>query len=149
LIRNLPNGLAEDYIVDDPHFQSGIDSSPFFIVDVRRSDAPAAASQTVIEHITAHLSGNNSRLTLGTDNSVNVSGELQPLAVARLVEQIKPYFSSLPEPQRTEIAVPVKLLEDEIKRGSPEPSKLQGALRSMHTIVEGATGNLSQPEFWP
>jgi hypothetical protein len=49
---------------------------------------------------------------------------------------------SLPEPQRTEIAVPVTLLEDEIRRGSPEPSKLEGALRSMQTIAEGATGNL-------
>jgi hypothetical protein len=60
--------------------------------------------------------------------------QLQPLAVANLVEQIKPHVGSLPEPQRTEIAAPLKLLEDEIKSGSPEPSKLQGALRSILTI---------------
>jgi hypothetical protein len=117
-------------------------SKAFFIVDVRRSDAPVAPPQTIIERLTANIYGNNPRLTVGTDNSVNSVSELQPLAVASLVEQIKPYLSSLPEPQRTEIAVPVKLLEDEIRRGSPEPSKLQGALRSMQTIAEGATGNL-------
>jgi hypothetical protein len=49
---------------------------------------------------------------------------------------------SLPERQRTEIAAPLKLLEDEIRSGSTEPSKMEGALRSIRTIVEGAGGSL-------
>ena len=68
--------------------------------------------------------------------------QLQPLAVADLIERIKPHVGSLPEPQRTEIAAPLKLLEDEIGSGSPEPFKLQGLLRSILTIVEGAAGDV-------
>ncbi len=142
LIRNLPNGLAEDYIVDNPQLHSGLDDGPYFIVDVHRSDEKVASPQTIIEHVTAHISGNNPRLTVGIDNSVNIANELQHSAVASFVEQVKSHISSLPEPQRSEIAVPLKLLEDEIRRGSPEPSKLQAALRSMLAIVENAGGNL-------
>jgi hypothetical protein len=114
----------------------------FFIVDVQRSDAPAVPPQTVIERLTANFLGDNSRVTVGTDNSVNIANKVEPLEVTRLLEQIKPHINSLPEPQRTEIAKPLKLLEDEIENGSPNPSRLRGALRSMLTVVEGTTGNL-------
>lgn len=115
-----------------PHFQS----------KVRRSGQEAAPPQQVIQQITNHFHGDNSRVTFGVDNSVNVVKHFQPLAVASLIEQIKPHVSSLPEPQRAAMAAPLKLLEDEIRGGSPEPSKVQAALRSILTITEGATCNL-------
>jgi hypothetical protein len=143
LLRSLPSGLVEDYVVDDPNFMTGFEELPSsFQAKVYRSREAAAPAQQVIQHITNNFNGHNSRVTIGTDNSVNVVNELQPLAVANLVDQIKPHVGLLPEPQRTEIAAPLKLLEDEIRRGSPEPSKLQGLLRSILTITEGAAGNL-------
>ncbi|ARQ03251.1 hypothetical protein CAK95_28280 [Pseudorhodoplanes sinuspersici] len=142
-LRSLPSGLVEDYVVDDPNFMTGIHGIPSsFQSKVRRSREAAAPPHQVIQRITNHFHGDNSRVTFGTDNSVNIVNQLQPLAVAQLVEQIKPHVGSLPEPQRTEILVPLKLLEDEIRSCSPEPSKLQVALQSILTIAESAAGNL-------
>jgi len=142
-LRSLPSGLVEDYVVDDPNFMTGIHGIPSsFQSKVHRSRQAAAPSQQVIQQITNHFHGDNSRVTFGTDNSVNVVNQLQPLAVANLIEQIKPHVSALPEPQRTQIAARLQLLDDEIKCGSPEPSKLRAALSSILTIVEGAAGNL-------
>ncbi len=142
-LRSLPSGLVEDYVVDDPNFMTGIHGIPSsFQSKVHRSRNAAAPPQQVIQQITNHFHGDNSRVTFGTDNSINVVNQLQTAAVANLVEQIKPHVDSLPEPQRTEIAAPLRLLEDEIKSPSPKPSRVQGALRSILTIIEGAAGNL-------
>ena len=142
-LRALPSGLVEDYVVDDPNFMTGIHGIPSsFQSKVHRSGRADAPQQQVVQQITNHFHGANSRVTFGADNSVNVANELQPLAIANLVEQVRPYVASLPEPQRTEIAVPLKLLEDEIRTGVPESSKMGAALRSMLTIAEGAAGNL-------
>jgi hypothetical protein len=141
-LRFLPSGLVEDYVVEDPNFMTGIHGIPAsFQSRVHRSREAAAPPQQVIQQITNHFHGDNSRVTFGTDNSINVVNQL-PTALADLVEQIKPHVNSLPEPQRTEIAAPLKLLEDEIKSHSPEPSKVRGALRSILTTIEGAAGNL-------
>ena len=130
-------------MVDDPNFMSGVHGIPAsFQSKVRRSRDGDAPTQQVIQRITNHFHGHNSRVTFGTDSSVNVVNQLQPLAVADLIEKIRPHVGSLPEPQRTQIVAPLRLLEDEIRSGAPEPSKLQGALRSILTIVEGAAGNL-------
>jgi hypothetical protein len=141
-LRSLPSGLVEDYVVDEPNFITGIHNIPSsFQSKVHRSREAAAPPQQVIRQITDHFHGDNSRVTFGTDNSINVVNQLQPLAIANLVEQIKPHVDSLPEPQRAEIAAPLKLLEDEIRKGAPEPSKLQGG-PAVHPVVEGAAGNL-------
>ena len=88
--------------MDDPNFMTGIHGTPsHFQSKVRRSPEAADLPQQVIQRITNHFHGDNSRVTFGTDYSVNVVNQLQPLAIADLVEQIKPHVGSLPEPVRT------------------------------------------------
>jgi hypothetical protein len=143
LLRKLPNGSVEDYIVENPQLHSGVGSiQAFYIVDVRRTDLPAAQPASVIQQITAHFSGANSRLTIGTDNSFNTSTEVSGLQVATFLEQLKPALSALPEPQRARIGEPIALLENEIRGGHPDQGKMRGALQTMRSIAEEATGNL-------
>lgn len=70
-LRQLPNGLVDDYIVTDPGYRSGVAGGviqPHFQVKVRRSDAPAAPPQTII----ANFHGPNSRMNVNsTDSSSN------------------------------------------------------------------------------
>lgn len=143
-LRTLPSGLVEDFVVDDPNFMTGIHGIPSsFQSKVHRSREGNAPKQQVIERITNHFHGENARVTIGTDNSVNlVSHQLQPLAVAGLLEEIKSNLGSLPEPQRTEMAVPLALLEDEVRKPSPENSKLREGLASLRKIAESVTSSL-------
>jgi len=76
-LRSLPSGLVEDYVVEDPNFMTGIRGIPSsFQSKVHRSRQAAASPQQVIQHITNHFNGDNSRVTFGTDNSVNVVNQL-------------------------------------------------------------------------
>lgn len=55
LLRKLPNGLVEDYVVEYPQLHSGLGSiSAFYIIEVKRTDTPASQPSTVIQSITAH-----------------------------------------------------------------------------------------------
>lgn len=141
-VRIQPSGLAEDYIVIDPGFMSaGRLIPPHFQSKVRRSDAPVAPPSTIINNI----NGPNGRVNINsTDNSTNTNTTItiQPLEVASLIEKIKPHLSSLPEETRTEILVPIELLETEIRSGAAKSSVLMEGLKSMKTISEGAAGNL-------
>jgi hypothetical protein len=69
-LRPLPNGLVEDYLVDDPGYHSGLGPiPPTYQAKVHRSDAPVAPPQTII----ANFHGANSRMNVNsTDNSSNV-----------------------------------------------------------------------------
>lgn len=70
-LRNLPSGLVEEYIVENPRFQQALTGmEAHFQVDIRRSDAPVASAQTVINNI----NGDNARINMNSvDNSHNVS----------------------------------------------------------------------------
>lgn len=96
----------------------------------------------MVQNITAHFHGANPRLTVGTDSSVNIVSQIQPLAVADLLEQIKPHLAGLPEPVKTQIAEPIRIAEDEIRSGTPDHPKLHAALQSARSVAEGAAGNL-------
>ncbi|MBY3026500.1 hypothetical protein GFM09_33730 [Rhizobium leguminosarum bv. viciae] len=142
-VRLQQSGLAEDYIVIDPGYMSGIGgraSIPsHFQSKVRRSDAPVAPPSTIINNI----HGPNARVNINSvDNSTNTSITIQPLEVAALVEKIKPHLSALPEDTRTKMQVPIELLETEIRSGKPNTSVLVEGLKSMKVIAEGAAGNL-------
>lgn len=142
-LRTLPSGLVEDYEVDDPNFIAGIHDIPSsFQARVHRTREAVAPQQQVVQRITAHFHGSNSRLTVGIDNSVNIVNDIQPHVVASLLEQLKAHVGSLPEPQRTQIIGPICILEDEIKSGVPDQSRLRSALESAKSIAEGAAGSL-------
>lgn len=143
-VRVLPSGLADDYIVIDPGYLTGLRGSKgHFQAKVRRSDAPAASAQSVIQNITNNFHGANSRVNINsTDNSTNTNVTVSTLQLAKLLDEVKLYLSSLPEPQRSKIATPIELLEAEVRSGRPDQSKVQAALLSAKTIAEGAAGNL-------
>jgi hypothetical protein len=142
LLRVLPNGLVEDYVVDDPVFQSGLGQS-LYTVHVHRSQLPAAQQRAAIQNITNNFHGANSRVNIAsTDNSTNVSGGMDLEKMQAFLSQLKPVIGGLPEPQQTEIKSQLSLLDDEIRSGTPSRSKISAALQSIKTIAEGAAGNL-------
>ena len=69
-LRQLPSGLVEDYIVDDPGFHARLQSiPPHFQTKVHRSDRPATQPQTIINNIV----GDNARVNINSiDNSTNI-----------------------------------------------------------------------------
>lgn len=72
-LRQLPNGLVEDYVVIDPIFHSGFATiKAHWDVKVRRTNEPPATPQKIINNITGH----NARINIGsTDNSTNTVNE--------------------------------------------------------------------------
>ncbi len=145
-VRVLPSGLAEDFIIIDPGFYAGIGGIPdHYQAKVRRSDSPVAPAQTIIHNITNYFHGANSRVSINsTDNSTNtsISAHISKMKLVGFLEEVKPHIPSLPEPQRSEIAAPIELLETEVRSGSPDQSKIHSALNSLRTVVEGAAGSL-------
>lgn len=74
ILRTLPNGMVEDYIVGNAHFQSG-GSLSHWEIHVRRSDAPLAAPQTIINNITGHNARVNVNSTDNSNNAVSINSE--------------------------------------------------------------------------
>ncbi|MHC0055447.1 hypothetical protein [Actibacterium sp. D379-3] len=74
LLRLLPSGLVDEYIVNEPGFYSGLSGmKAHFQTKVKRSDAPAAQPSTIINNI----QGNNARVNINsTDNSQNLAMEI-------------------------------------------------------------------------
>ncbi len=71
-LRARPSGLVEEYIVEDPGYQAGIDGAikPHFQASVRRSDSAPAPASTIINNI----QGENARVNINsTDNSQNLA----------------------------------------------------------------------------
>lgn len=144
-VRIQQSGLAEDYIVIDPGYMSGMGGRAgipnHFQSKVRRSDAPVAPPSTIINNI----HGPNARVNINSvDNSTNTNTTItiQPLEVASLIEKIKPHLAALPEDTRTQMQLPIELLETEIRSGKPNSSVLVEGLKAMKVIAEGAAGNL-------
>jgi hypothetical protein len=140
-LRQLPNGLVEDYIVHDPGYHSGIAGAiePHYQVKVRRSDAPAGPPQTII----ANFHGPNSRMNVhSTDNSINVVSSISGERLAGFIAQVRASMSALPAEQQQAIAEPIAVLEAEAGSPAPSQSKILSALQTIKTIAEGAAGNL-------
>jgi hypothetical protein len=141
LLRQLPNGMVEDFVVSDPGYQSGIAGAipPTYQVKVHRSGAPAASPQTII----ANFHGPNSRMNVNsTDNSVNVVSGVSGEQLAGFINQVRASMAALPHEQQTAIAEPLALLEVEAASPAPSHSKIRFALQTIKTVAEGAVGNL-------
>ncbi|MGO1162316.1 hypothetical protein ACTOV4_10205 [Brucella sp. C7-11G] len=143
LLRSLPNGLSEEYIIENAQFNSGLGPiEPFYILEVRRSDAAVAQQASIIQNITNNLHGNNSRITIGNDNSVNSRGEIDLVGVVSIIEQIKNLAPLLPLEMQKEVINSVGLAEKELKADQPSGSKVIEILKSIRTVGEGVTGNV-------
>jgi hypothetical protein len=91
ILRTLPSGLDEDFVVTDATFHNaGSLGLTHWQIKYRRSNAPLAPTQTIINNI----SGHNARVNISsTDNSVN-----------QTVENSEKVFSELAEALRRNIA---------------------------------------------
>lgn len=71
LLRTLPSGLVDEYLVDEPGFFAGLSGmDAHFQTKVHRSDTPAAQPNTIINNI----QGQNARVNINsTDNSQNIA----------------------------------------------------------------------------
>ena len=142
LLRKLPNGMVEDYIVIEPTLHSGLGIS-YYEVDVRKEASPAQPPQATIQNITNIFHGNNSRANISsTDNSINVASGFDLETIRDFAAQVRSARMSLPEIQREEIAKPLAALEAEIHSPEPSPSKIAEAVQSIKSVAEGAAGNL-------
>jgi hypothetical protein len=140
-LRQLPNGLVDDYIVSDPGYHSGIAGAiqPHYQVKVRRSDAPTAPPQTII----ANFHGPNSRMNVNsTDNSVNVASGISGEQLAEFISQVRGSMATLPAEHQKAIAEPLTILEAEARSGAPSQPKIRSALLTIKRVAEGAAGNL-------
>lgn len=74
-LREVPSGLLEEYIVEDPGFHAGLEGIPaHFQSRVRRGDVQPRDAATII----ANFSGANARLNFNsTDSSTNISVEAE------------------------------------------------------------------------
>ncbi|MGO4639591.1 hypothetical protein AB4Z43_14220 [Mesorhizobium sp. 2RAF45] len=145
ILRTLPSGMVEDYIVNDPQFHAGLSGhiAGFFIIHVRRSGLATSNSQSVIQNITNNFAGANSRVNINsTDMSTNVSFKVDMDQIKAFVDQLKPLMSALPETHRSAIGEPLAHLEEEVRNPTPSNAKIEAALHSIRTIAEGAAGNL-------
>lgn len=145
LLRTLPSGLVEDYIVNDPQFHAGLSGhiEGFFIIHVKRSGLPASKPQSAIQNITNNFTGANSRVNINsTDMSTNVSFKVDMNQLKAFVDQLKPLMPALPEAHRSAIGEPLARLEEEVRSPMPSHAKIGAALHSIKTIAEGAAGNL-------
>ncbi|SDH20955.1 hypothetical protein SAMN04487974_13115 [Pelagibacterium luteolum] len=136
LLRSLPSGLVEDFEVIDPGFVQGISGAipAHFQTKVRRTDAPQASPQTIINNITNHVSGANARVNINsTDNSTNTGTTLNVMKVAEFVDQLKGSMGSFTDEQRDRMAEPLALLESEIRSGIPNHGRMRDHLVSIRT----------------
>ena len=103
LLRALPNGLVEDYVVDDPNFNAAFHGiQAHFQVKVHRSGKAPASAQTIITHIT----GDNARVNLNsTDNSTNTAIRNSAEVFAQLAAAIKQGIQDTTERERVLAAV--------------------------------------------
>lgn len=117
LLRSIPNGLVEDYIVEDPVLHSGL-GRKFYEVAVRRNSSQEVAKGLAIQNITNNFNGPNSRVNLfSTDNSINMADGINIEKLRNFLDQATPFVSALPNGQRMEITAQLKILEDQVQSG--------------------------------
>ncbi|WP_299075440.1 hypothetical protein [uncultured Ruegeria sp.] len=141
LLRKLPNGLVEDYEITNPKFFN-VGSDSHFHIDVRKAGSPKEVS-TVVQGITAHFTGSNARLNINsTDNSTNISADFSQEQLRDFIQQVRPVISQLPTDSRDVVDAQLVTLEEEAEKAKPSKVRVLGALQSIKSVAEGASGNL-------
>ena len=143
LLRNLPSGLVEDFVVVDPELHRGLGMA-IFIVKVRRSNSGPLQRQAVVHNITNHFHGSNARANVNsTDNSVNSVNTATIEDLAAFATQVRAHVGLLPPTSQSEIGLPLSQIESEIAAGRALSPRTSAALHSMRAVAEGLTGNLT------
>lgn len=109
-LRELPNGLVEDYVVDEANFNAAFHGiQAHFQVQVHRSNARPAPAQTIIAHIT----GDNARVNVNSvDNSTNTAIKNSAEVFAQLTGAIGQGIQDAAERER--VLTAVRAMEAEV-----------------------------------
>ena len=136
-LRELPSGLVEEYVVEDPGYQGGISGAikPHFQAKVRRSDAAAAPVRTIINNI----QGANARVNFDSvDNSQNLAISTSD---DKIFEQLREKLSGAGLEAEEQSRIIGAIDEMEAAKGTPAfKEKYQGfmAAAANHASVFGA-----------
>ena len=144
ILRKLPSGLVDDFVVVDPGYQAEAGPiSPHFQTKVRRSERPTSLQQAVVQSITNNFHGNNVRVnTNSVDNSINIVGDIVVSDLSAFLDQARPEISKLPIHAQRKMEGHLAILDDEVRSAEPSQPRMRAALQSLKAIAEGTTGNL-------
>lgn len=136
-LRELPSGLVEEYIVEDPGYQGGVGGAigPHFQATIRRSDAPAAPARTIINNI----QGENARVNIDSvDNSQNLAISAPDNAI---FEQLREKLNSAGLVEEEQARIMEVINQMEAAKGTPtfkERYQVFMAAAANHASVFGA-----------
>ncbi len=148
LLRKLENGLSDDFVVENyAHYNRkimGMDSHAQ--IKVRRNGSPSKEG-TIIHNITNNITnnqhGDHSKINIqSTDNSENKVITISSEKLNQFVNEVSPVLDKLPDAERRIIEGQLTILEEEAAKPAPSQMKTRGALQSIKTAAEAATGNL-------
>jgi hypothetical protein len=153
LIRCLPNGLSEEFIVDDPGFQSGLwPDPPFYAVKVHKAGAANVGLQPVTYNISG-VSGPNARVNIHSHDHSSNAATIGREELTRLVTELTAHLNelNLDARQKQRAEVQIATLQTELA-GDPDREIVGQAGCTLRNITEGAIGSLlataAQPAVW-
>jgi len=151
LTRTLPNGLSEEFIIDDPGFcEEFCEIAAHFQVKARRAGAVKKSPPTV-QNVFYGPVGSLAQNSEHFSQSVNMGVGSQELA--RLVKELAAHLSelNLDAQQNQRAEAQIAALRAELT-GNPDPAIVRQAGRTLRNITEGAIGSLlataAQPGVW-
>jgi hypothetical protein len=135
-LREIGNGLVEEYIVEDPGYSAAMPNmgvGAFYNSKVRRSDAPPAPPSTIINNV----QGANARVNINSvDNSQNLAAVADDGIFDLLREKLSE--SDVPKPDQKSIQAAIDDMQQ--AQGTPDfKEKYQGfvAVAANHASIFG------------
>jgi len=151
LARNLPNGLSEEFIVDDPGFNGGLgDVAAHFQVKVRRA-VPEKRSPPTVHNVFYGPVGGVAQNSEHFSQIVSIGVPSQDFA--KLVTELTAHLNelNLDAQQKRRAEAQIATLKVELA-GNPDPMIVRQAGRTLRNVLEGAIGSLlataAQPGIW-
>jgi hypothetical protein len=149
LLRELPSGLFDDFIVENyshySHKIMGMDSH--VQIKARRNGSPSKQG-TIIQNITNNnitntQHGKHSKINIQSiDNSQNILVTISSEQIMRFLDEVSSVLGQLPDEQRRIIEGELTILKEESAKAEPSQMKTRGAFQSIRTAAESAAGNL-------